>query len=295
MGDSDDDEATTILKQKLTKQAKKKLEQNTKAPTKNNDADDFKGATGGGFGEFETTKNDRKPGQGNQKRDGDRPPRRGGKDAARPQTGRGGRGGGFKDGQRPRAGYKTDAEGNQTKEGMTRQRKPYQGETQKDGTQRFDRQDGTGKARRERKDYGDKNYRKKGEGEEEKKGGEEPVEEKKEREPKVQYKEEVIGYSLDDVLAGKKFGGRKEARQAEGVKAKTVAGQTKQEKQSTLLQQQYLKGTAAPTVNENQNLLGMGRVKDDDDEGEDRGARGGRGGRRNQEGGQRGGRRQNAK
>lgn len=57
-----------------------------------------------------------------------------------------------------------------------------------------------------------------------------------------------------------------------------------------------MKGSYGTTTNENQALLGFGSVPDADDE-EERGAGGtrGRGGRRNQEGGQRGGRRQNAK
>lgn len=80
------------------------------------------------------------------------------------------------------------------------------------------------------------------------------------------------------------------------MKAKTQEKEGVKEKQSTVQQQQYMKGTYGKTTNENQELLGFGSVPDpvSDDERGGGGTRG-RGGRRNQEGGQRGGRRQNAK
>lgn len=205
---------------------------------------------------------------------------------------------GFKDGAKPRAGYKQDAEGNITRDGERRQKKPFDGKPREDGHP-YDRKDGTGKARRVRKERGENpEYKKKGEeGEEEKKGDEnaKPVEEVK-REPKIEYKTEVVGYSLDEVMAGRTFGTKKEARKAEGVKAKTVEKTDAKEKQSTVVQNTYMKGTSAPTTTENQALLGFGNVKDDSGDEEERGGgTRGRGGRRNQEGGQRGGRRQNAK
>lgn len=197
-GDSDDEAAETM--QKLSKQQKKKVAAANKAPTKNaDDGDAFKGAvgTGGGVGDFEAAPK-------RQPRGGDRPKTRDDKPRGERGEGRGGRGGrgrgggerggrggkpqmhgtGFKDGARPRAGIKQDAEGNITRDGEKRERRPFTGKAREDGHP-YDRQDGTGKARRVRKDRGENpEYKKKGEEGEEKKGEEEkPVEEKKE--PKI--------------------------------------------------------------------------------------------------------------
>lgn len=136
-----------------------------------------------------------------------------------------------------------------------------------------------------------------------KKKGDEPEEEKKEapaeeeKAVKVKYEEVVVGYSFDEVMGGRNFGGRKEARAAEGVKAKVSTNDNVKEKQSTVLQAQYMKGTTAPVAGEGKSYLGIGSVPDDDDEREERGGPSGRGrgGRRNQDGGQRGGRKQNAR
>ena len=165
----------------------------------------------------------------------------------------------------------------------------------------MDRQDGTGKALRGNKKAGhgkanwgdrdDKVYKKKGEeNATEEKKAEEPVEEKKEKEP--EYVEEVIGYSLDDFLADKTFGAKKEARAAQGVKDKNAKANAEvKEKQSTVLQAQAVKSTAFAAGGGTEKIH-LGFTADDNEPVGDR--RGGRGGR-NQEGGQRGGRRQNAR
>merc|ERR1712195_333394 len=91
-----------------------------------------------------------------------------------------------------------------------------------------DREDGTGRARRERKEGGERNYKKKGE---EGENAEAAVEEVKvEEAPKVVVPEvvyEVIGESLDDFLGGNaaNIKGAKDARATEGIKGvKTVEG-----------------------------------------------------------------------
>ena len=103
-------------------------------------------------------------------------------------------------------------------------------------------------------------------------------------------------------MANKQMGGKKAARKAEGLQNKVLERKDEKEYQVTKQQNTYMKASMGKVVSENQNLLGFGEIKDDDDENPnyaDRGAggagRGGRGGRRNQEGAQRGGRRQNAK
>merc|ERR1712195_469516 len=91
-----------------------------------------------------------------------------------------------------------------------------------------DREDGTGRARRERKEGGERNYKKKGE---EGEAGEAAVEEVKvEEAPKVVVPEvvyEVIGESLDDFLGGNaaNIKSAKDVRATEGIKGvKTVEG-----------------------------------------------------------------------
>ena len=206
-----------------------------------------------------------------------------------------GRGGGF---NRPRTAVHTDADGNPVEQRERGQRQPFRGKPREDGHP-YDRQDGTGKGRRGDKKGGhgkanwgaqdDKVYKKKGEETEEKKA-EETVEEKKEPEP--QYVEEIVGYSLEDFLADKSYGTAKEARKAEGVKDKnTKAHGEAKEKQSTVLAAKQA-ATTNLAGNTNELRAHLGITAGDDDV--PAGGRGGRGGR-NQEGGQRGGRRQNAR
>ena len=296
-GDSDDE--TVELQQKMTKIQKKKIQASTKAPTKNaEEGGDLKnfGVGGlGGVGDFETTKKQdrtRTAAKGGE-RGGDRQRGEGGnrgRGGDRPRTARGGRGG------KDRGGFtgdssrqnRTDAEGNVIRDRKPRQpREKHEGKDDKFGEKRFDRQDGTGKARRERKPRaGEETYKKKGEEGTPK----QPVEEeKKEREPKIQYREEVVGYSLDEVLAGRTFGTKKEARATDGVKAKTQANDRTKEYQVSKQQNQYQKNATGKVVNENQALLGFGAKHLDRDEDEEEPRQ-----RRNQEGG-RGGRRQNPK
>ena len=113
------------------------------------------------------------------------------------------------------------------------------------------------------------------------------AEEKKQAEP--EYVEEILGFSLDDFLSGKSaVGGKKEARAAEKLATKVETGGEKH-KQSTVLQNQYMKSTVAKTTTANAVHFGF-QADDDDVRGGDA-RRGGRGG----DAGQRGGRKQNAK
>lgn len=285
---------------------KKKVQASTKGPTKNTEElQNFGVGTAGGVGDFETTKKQDRTRQDKdgERRGGDRTRGEGGnrgRGGDRPRTARGGRGG--KEGGRGRGGFtgessrqdRTDAEGNVIRDKKPRQpREKFEGKDDKFGEKKFDRhQDGTGKARRERKPRaGEETYKKKGE--ETKEGATtKPAEEEKRepKEPKIQYREEVVGYSLDDVLASRTFGTKKEARAAEGIKAKTQANDRTKEYNVSKIQNQYQKNTIGKVVNANQALLGFGAKhldRDEDDEEQKP--------RRNQEGGQRGGRRQNPK
>lgn len=238
-----------------------------------------------------------------------RPATRGGGDR---EGGRGGRGGGDRGGRggdrggrggargsgRPRTAYKTDVEGNQSVQyDKRRERKPYQGEVKEGGERRYDRKDGTGAGKRGDKKGGhgranwgrDGEYRQKGEPKEEKEA--KPEEEKKEKEEEeVKYIEEIIGVSMEDyfkerVVTQKKAPGR----EAQKISAKVEEKKEGKEKQSTTVQNTYLKGTVAKTTTANAGLLGI-KADDDTD------ARPARGGERGGDAGaQRGGRRQNPK
>ena len=114
---------------------------------------------------------------------------------------------------------------------------------------------------------------------------------------KVIIETKVIGVSMDDFLGGKTSKGRVQGRAAEGVKDGKVAANTEtKEKKSTVLQNQYLKGTVAKTADaEVGALVGFGLVKDEEPR-QDRGdRRGARGGARDEKPRQTQGRRQNAK
>lgn len=238
-----------------------------------------------------------------------------------PKQHEGGRGRGRGNGRGGRGGNITrlDQDGNPVREHANKERQPFAGKP-REGAHPYDRKSGTGRGRRpenKRDGHGKGNwgdnqeqvYKQKGtdEGderkpEEEEKKKEEP---KEKEEEKVQVIEEVIGVSLDDFKQTRNATQKKEARQAEGIKgAKVEAHADEKEKQSTVLQNQYLKGGMAKTADVNNVYLGFGNVADDDEIPQrGRGGRGGRGGRRgggdrdraHQEGGNRGGRRQNAK
>jgi len=156
-------------------------------------------------------------------------PRRGGRGAARPEGDRRGRGG--RGGARP---VRLDADGNKIGAGSNnRERRPFTGKPREDAHP-MDRKDGTGRGRRPqvKKDGAGKGNVGLGEDQIYKRKGEEnaPEEEKKEEapreeekpEPKVQYKEEVIGVSMDDFFGARKATGRAQAREAEGVKGAKV-------------------------------------------------------------------------
>jgi hypothetical protein len=210
---------------------------------------------------------------------------------------RGGRGG-----ARP---VRLDADGNKVGAGSNnRERRPFTGKPREDAHP-MDRKSGTGRGRRpqnKRDGHGKGNvgqsedvaYKKKQETGAEEGAAEETKEEKpvEEEQPKVIVKTEVIGVSMDDFFSGRQRVGRKEGREAEGVKdAKVQANAEEKVKQATVLQNQYLKGSVAKTSDAQVAALTGFSAVPDDDERTDR--RGGRGGRDNQA--QRGGRRQNPK
>lgn len=212
----------------------------------------------------------------------------------RPQTGRGGRGRGGDRGPRPRP--QLDADGNPIKR---KEREPFRGNPDRKpgfgstrGGRQGDRKGGHGKF-----GTGDKQdvaFKQKGEaGVTETPEGKTEATVEEEKKEEVEVITETIGISMEEFLANKMGGGKKEARQAEGIKgAKVQALDTTKSKQSTVLQNQYLKGAVAKTADANNVLFGFGAVKDDDDV-PSRGGRG-RGGRGGKE--QRGGaRRQNPK
>jgi hypothetical protein len=246
------------------------------------------GAAGGDFAQVESQK--RQPRQAGRGGRGGAGGERGGFVA----RGRGGNGegrGGRRDGDRPDRRPRTakpDADGN------VPEKKPYQGKPRGEGQERrggADRRGGRGGKDGDRR--GDRNadgvYKKKGaDGEtEEKKDAEVVVEEeKKEVEPKVQYVEEILGYSLEDVLAGKQTLGKKEGRAGEKFNQKTEVG-TEKTKQSTLLQNVYMKNIMGKVAGANGALLGVQAEEFD--------AAPARGPRGDDRGPQRGGRRQNAK
>ena len=255
--------------------------------------------TGGATGDFEETakKQPRQErprtnaGERGDNRRGGRGGDRGGRGGDR--GGRGGRGG--------RRALETDAEGNPVVDRPRRERQPFRGKPREDAHP-YDRKDGTGRAHRGDKKDGhgkgnwggakdDKVYKKKGEETEERAAEEETKEEApvKKAPPKQEYVEEILGYSLDDFMKDKTVVGKKAERASEGIKGqKVVANDATKVKQTTIQQNQYLKGAVAKTTGEN--ALALGLTGDD----EERGYGGNRGGR-NQEGGQRGGRRGNAK
>jgi plasminogen activator inhibitor 1 RNA-binding protein len=291
MGDDSDDDTRAQVQQKITKTAAKKDARKVAGPKKTEEtADAFFAATqsagAGGDEAFNEVQKGRQP----------RPATRGGADARGGRgerggfggRGRGGRGGA---GGRPRTAARTDGDGNPIEQ--KRERKPFQGKAREDAHP-YDRRDGTGKANRGDKKggHGKGNwgkegvYKKKEEDTAEKPAEttEEPVEEeKKEAEP--EYVEEILGFSLDDFLSGKQTVGPKEGRAAEKLTQKVEAGGEKQ-KQSTVLQNAYMKNAVAKTTGAGVAHLGI-QADDDDVRGGDR-----RGGR---DGGQRGGRKQNAK
>lgn len=214
-----------------------------------------------------------------------------------------------------RAGYKHAAEGVDVKE--RRERQPFRGKAREEGHP-YDRRDGTGAARRGDRKAGfgrggwgerpDQIYKRKGEDDEEfahdvtkpkqqhGRGGhtqhrpqrdhkdKEEKKEKEEEKAEVQVVEEVIGYSLDEVIGQRaQATGRKEARAPEGVKGEKVqALDAEKVKQSTVQQNQYAKDTLAKQADPNNDnvLLGFSQVPDEDDErrGGKRGGRGGHGG-----------------
>lgn len=172
----------------------------------------------------------------------------------------------------------------------------------------MDRQSGTGRGRRENKRDGhgkgnwgqkeDVQYKKKGEeppAEEGKKEDPAPSkeEEKEKEEDKVVIKTEIIGVSMDDFLGGKNRREKKEGRQAEGIKgAKVAAFNEEKQKQSTVLQHQYLKGNTVNKRAEVEDGLKIGFQDNYDFVEDKRGGRGGRGRGGKQDNAQRGGRRQ---
>lgn len=166
------------------------------------------------------------------------------------------------------------------------------------------RRSGTGRGRRadEKKDghgkgnWGDKpTYKAKKE-----EATEEEKVEVKEEKPVVEEKPveyEVIGYSMDEVLAQKAFAAKKAARQSEGIKGtKVQEGELKTaEKAATLKANSYAKDTLAKTADPNAVLFGFGDASRREDDSAPRGGRGGRGGRGAPQAARQGGRRQNAK
>jgi len=191
---------------------------------------------------------------------------RGGADGENRGRGGGrGRGGADGDRQRPRtaAPPRLDADGNPIKQ---KEHKPYEGKPRQEGTHPFDRKSGAGRGRKPedkkgghgRFNDGDKEhvaYKKKGaEGEEEVKEEVKPV---KVREPSPEM--EIIGYTLDEAMAGSTFSKKKDARKAEGIKgAKTQAYDNQKEHQSTIQQNSYAKDTVAVTADVNNVYLGFG-------------------------------------
>merc|ERR1712166_1535415 len=140
---------------------------------------------------------------------------------AAPGGGRGGEGRGGREAAVPRL----DADGNPVVQEKRGAREHRGRDNKHEGK---DREDGTGRARRERKEGGERNYKKKGE---EGEAGEAAVEEVKvEEAPKVVVPEvvyEVIGESLDDFLGGNaaNIKSAKDVRATEGIKGvKTVEG-----------------------------------------------------------------------
>merc|ERR1712166_67611 len=147
--------------------------------------------------------------------------------------GRGGERGAFRGGERGRGGRggreaavpRLDADGNPVVHEKRGAREHRGRDNKHEGK---DREDGTGRARRERKEGGERNYKKKGE---EGEAGEAAVEEVKvEEAPKVVVPEvvyEVVGESLDDFLGGNaaNIKSAKDVRATEGIKGvKTVEG-----------------------------------------------------------------------
>lgn len=172
------------------------------------------------------------------------------------------------------------------------------------------RRSGTGRGRRavEKKDghgkgnWGDKpdgTYKRKGqEGSEDKpveqveeveeKKEEPKVEEPKVEEPKVQYVEEILGYSLDEVLGKKATVAKKDKRAAEGIKGQKIEEVTgsKAEKASTLIKDLTSKDTYAKAAGENSELLGFAADEPQVEERAERGDRRERGGPRGRGGNQ---------
>ena len=58
-------------------------------------------------------------------------------------------------------------------------------------------------------------------------------EEKKEHEKKVEYKTEILGYSLEEVMANKQMSGKKSARKAEGLQNKVLEHKNEKDHQVT--------------------------------------------------------------
>merc|ERR1712166_118465 len=189
---------------------------------------------------------------------------RGGRGGERGRGGRG-RGGPRPDtagrGGRDAAVQRLDADGNPIKEEHRGNREHRGRNAEHEGK---DRQDGTGRARRERKEGGD--YRKKGT-----EGAEgEVVEEVKVEEPKVKVPEvvyEVIGESLDDFRGANaaNFKEERKARDAEGIKGvKTVGGiALNTAPEVTKIVKAY--ATHNIVAGAGADMMGFGAVKNDDD------------------------------
>ncbi len=229
-GDSDEEVVQKQTKTQVKKEERKVTEK--RAPRVN--AKDM--ANGG----FEVVAKD------NQQARTQEAPRRGGRGAARPDGDRRGRGG--RGGARP---VRLDADGNKVGAGSNnRERRPFTGKPREEGHP-MDRRDGTGRGRRPvvKKDGAGKGnvglgedqvYKRKGEenAPEEETKVEAPREEAREPvEPKVQYKEEVIGVSMDDFFGNRTKTGRAQAREAEGLKGQKVQENTDVKVQQSTAQQ----------------------------------------------------------
>lgn len=296
--DSDDD---VQVAQRTTKTAAKKADRKVAVPKDDTDAllaATTTKATAGNQEGFAQVQQGRQP----------KAAQRGGADARGGRGERGGYGGRGRGGQagrgrggagpRPRTAYKQDAEGNVVVDPARKERKPFAGKAREEGHP-YDRKDGTGKGRRgDKKDgHGKGNwgkeggvYKQKGEETAEKPAEkEEAVVEEEKKQPEPEYREEILGYSLDDFLAGKQTTSKKEGRAADKLTQKVEARGGEKEKQSTVLQNQYLKGAVAKTAHANGSLLGV-QADEQESSAPPRG-----GNRRGDGGAQRGGRKQNAR
>lgn len=267
LGFNDDEDSDDLaMKVNQTKTQKKKVERQISEKVKVGPKPSAAKLAEGGF---DVTTKGRAPAQA---------PQRGGGEG-RGRGGRGGRGGegrgrggadrgrGGADGvqRRPRtAAPRLDADGNPIKQ---KEHKPFTGKAREDAHP-FDKKSGTGRGRRpfDKKEghgkfnTGDKEhvaYKKKGDDGEE--VAVEEVKEAKVEAPVPEPEMEIIGYSMDEFMAGKKMVGKKESRAAEGVKgAKVQANDSVKVHQETVQQNKYAKDTLATTTDVNNNLMGFG-------------------------------------